>query len=214
MFSKILYNRLVKVNENLIGIILLAAGASTRLGEPKQFLRFQGETLLRRTAKIALKASDNVVVVLGAKIEDLQKDIEDLPIQIIENKNWKSGMSSSIKIGLQNFLNNKPEVKAVIVMVCDQPFVDENLLNKIIEKFQDTDSLIVASEYQKTLGVPALFSAKLFSELLALNSQKGAKQLIKKYRKQTIAVSFPDGAFDVDTPIDFENLIRNFSASP
>lgn len=193
-----------------IGIVLLAAGASTRLGEPKQLLHFQGETLLRRTAKIALTLTNRIVVMLGANIEILRNEIEDLPVQIAENKNWKTGMSGSIKAGLEKLLADREELRAVILLVCDQPFVNENLLREIIEEFEQRDSLIVACEYQNTLGVPALFSAKLFPELLALDSRKGAKQLIKKYQTQTAIVSFPKGAIDIDTPTDYENLLKNF----
>ncbi len=158
-----------------IGVILLAAGASVRLGKAKQLLQFRGETLLRRSAKNALAVSNRVVVTLGARSEILQKEIEDLPVQIAENKDWETGMSGSIKIGLEKLLADDDGLKAVILMVCDQPFVEEILLSEIIEKFEQTNSLIVACEYQETLGVPALFSAKLFPELLALDSQKGAK---------------------------------------
>jgi len=193
-----------------IGVILLAAGVSARLGEPKQLLRFRGETLLRRSAKIALAASNRVIVTLGARIEILRKEIEDLPVVIVENKNWATGMSGSIKVGLKKFLDDADQLKAIIVMVCDQPFVNENLLEKIITKFQETGSPIVACEYQNALGVPALFCKNLFPELLALNAQTGAKQLIKKYHAQTAAISFPEGAFDIDTPADYANLMENF----
>ena len=193
-----------------IGIILLAAGASARLGEPKQLLRFQGETLLRRSLKTALTVSNRVIVTLGSQIEILRKEIEDLPVVIVENKNWETGMSGSIKVSLKKFLDDADKVKAVIVMVCDQPFVNEKLLEKIITKFQETGSPIVACEYQNAIGVPALFHKNLFPELLALDAQTGAKQLIKKYHALAAAISFPEGAFDVDTPADYENLMENF----
>ncbi len=193
-----------------IGVILLAAGASARLGEPKQLLVFQGATLLRRQAKIALAASASVVVTLGSRIEILRKEIEDLPVAIVENEDWKSGMSGSIRIGLKKLIDDD-SLKAVILMVCDQPFVDETLLAKLIAGFYETDAPIVACAYRNTLGVPALFHRKLFPELLALDARTGAKRLIKKYHAQTAAVSFPEGAFDVDTPTDYENLMKKFS---
>lgn len=194
-----------------IGVILLAAGASARMGEPKQMLWFRGETLLRRTAKTALAVSNRVVVALGARIETTRKEIEDLPVEIVENKNWAVGMSSSIKAGLIKLAADANELEAVIVLVCDQPFVNENLLQKLVAEFQETDAPIVACAYQDALGVPALFQRKLFTELLALNASAGAKQLIKKYLTQAAAIPFPEGAFDVDTPADYENLTRNFS---
>ena len=190
-----------------IAVILLAAGASIRLGKPKQLLQFQGETLLRRSAKTALAVSNRVVVTLGANIEIMRKQIEDLSIQIAENNNWETGMSSSIRSGLEKLLADANEPEAVILMVCDQPFADDKLLEEIISAYKEKNSLIVACEYQNTLGVPALFDKTLFPELLALDSSAGAKQLIKKHRAQTAEISFPKGVFDIDTPKDYENLI-------
>lgn len=188
-----------------IGVILLAAGASIRLGGPKQLLKIQGETLLRRQIKIALAVTEKIVVTLGANYENIIREISDLPVQTIENKDWKNGMSSSIKVGLNKLIKDS-KIEAAILMVCDQPFVDENLLIKLIEKFHETDSLIVASRYENTLGVPAIFRRELFPELLALNEKSGAKSLIKKYAAQTAFVDFPKGAFDIDTPEDYKKV--------
>ena len=190
-----------------IGVVLLAAGASMRLGEPKQLLKFRGETLLRRSAKTALAVSNRVVVTLGARIEILCKEIEDLPVRIVENADWQSGMSGSIRIALKKLINDR-HLEAVVVMVCDQPFVDENLLRKIVVEFQETGAPVVACAYENTLGVPAIFRRKLFPELLALDAPIGAKHLIKKYAGQTAAIEFPEGAFDVDTRADYENLMK------
>jgi len=199
-----------KTQDDSIGVILLAAGASVRMGVSKQLLRFQGETLLRRMAKTALVVSNRVVVALGSQIEILRKEIEHLPVEIVENEDWETGMSGSIKIGLKKLLADADELEAAIVMVCDQPFVSGELLEKLVVKYKETDSLIVPCEYQNTLGVPALFHRELFPELLALDAQTGAKQLIIKYRTRTAAVPFPEGAFDVDTPEDYENLMKNY----
>jgi molybdenum cofactor cytidylyltransferase len=182
------------------------------MGEPKQLLQFQDETLLRRSAKIALAVSNRVVVMLGFRIGILKKEILDLPVEAVENIEWETGMSGSIKIGLEKLLaEDSDKLKAVIIMACDQPLVDEKLLGELIENYENANSLIVASEYQNTLGVPALFSAQLFPELLTLDSQTGAKQLIKKYQAQAISISCPEGAFDIDTPADYDNLLKNFS---
>ncbi|MCY7375292.1 MAG: nucleotidyltransferase family protein [Pyrinomonadaceae bacterium] len=195
---------------NLIGIILLAAGASRRLGTAKQLLEFQNQTLLRRSAEIALQVSGKVVVTLGAQSEMLRKEIVDLSVEIVENKDWEAGMGGSVKIGLEKLLATNRDLRGVIIMVCDQPFVNGDLLKKIVAKYEATNSPIVASQYENTLGVPALFSAKLFAELLALEHFQGAKQLIKKHLTETVSVSFPGGAFDIDTPRDYENLLKKF----
>jgi molybdenum cofactor cytidylyltransferase len=190
-----------------IGVILLAAGASLRLGEPKQLLKFRGETLLRRNAKIARAVSNKVVVTLGARIEILRKEIEDLPVEIVENADWESGMSGSIRVGLKRLIDDK-RLKAVIVMVCDQPFVDENLLKKIIVRFQETGAPVVACAYQNTLGVPAFFTGNFSPNCSRSTRGRARNDLIKKYEAQTAAIEFPEGAFDVDTQEDYENLLK------
>jgi molybdenum cofactor cytidylyltransferase len=152
----------MKYPTDSIAVILLAAGASIRLGEPKQLLQVQGETLLRRSAKFALAVSSQIVVTLGSNVEKMRGEIEDLPVEVSENKDWKTGMSGSIKTGLEKLLADTNNLEAVIVMVCDQPFADTRLLAKIISAYKETNSLIVACEYQNTLGVPSLFHVDLF----------------------------------------------------
>lgn len=193
---------------NLIGIILLAAGASSRLGKAKQLLEFNNQTLLRRSAETALQISGNVVVALGARSEIMRREIEDLPVKIAENKDWEAGMGGSVKIGLAKLIEANSHLEGVIIMVCDQPFVNTDLLEKLIAKYKETNAPVVACEYEDTLGVPAFFSAKLFPELIALEPSHGAKYLIKKYRAETASVFFPEGAFDIDTPDDYERLIN------
>lgn len=193
---------------NLIGIILLAAGASSRLGKAKQLLEFNNQTLLRRSAETALQISGNVVVALGARSEIMRREIEDLPVKIAENKDWEAGMGGSVKIGLAKLIEANSHLEGVIIMVCDQPFVNTDLLEKLIAKYKETNAPVVVCEYEDTLGVPAFFSAKLFPELIALEPSHGAKYLIKKYRAETASVFFPEGAFDIDTPDDYERLIN------
>ena len=196
------------MKSGLIGIILLAAGASVRLGEAKQLLEFDNQTLLRRSAETALKVSDCVVITLGARSEILRREIEDLPVKIVENEYWDAGMGGSVRIGLATLIEKAENLKGVIIMVCDQPFVSRDCLEKLIAKFKETNAPIVACEYSNTLGVPVLFSANIFPELLALEFSHGAKTLIKKHRQQVVSVAFPEGAFDIDTPEDYERLLK------
>lgn len=196
------------MNSNFNGIILLAAGASSRMGKAKQLLEFQTKTLLRRSAETALQVSDKVVVTLGARSEILRVEIEDLPVQIVDNKDWKTGMGGSIKAGLKRLLEENKSLKSVLILVCDQPFVNAVLLQKIVAEFERTNAPVVACEYENTLGVPALFSANFFSELRALDSKHGAKFLIEKHLSNVVRLPFPEGAFDVDTPEDYEKLLN------
>lgn len=196
-------------NNDKIGIILLAAGESKRLGKPKQLLEFNGETLLGRAVKTALATGCRpVVVVLGANAGKLRDEIENTAAIIIENTNWEKGMSSSIKTGLKFLQTAAPDISGTILMVCDQPFVSVELIEQLIGNFRQSNAPIVAATYGETIGVPALFSRRLFPELLNLESDGGAKKLIHKHREKVVRVSFPKGVIDVDTAEDYLNLTR------
>jgi len=110
-----------------IGAVVLAAGGSSRLGAPKQLLEFRGETLVRRAAKAALESvCDRVVVVVGS--HEMRYEIDDLPVSVVENKNWQSGISSSIRAGLEQISSQD----GVVITLCDQPFMTAAVLNELI----------------------------------------------------------------------------------
>lgn len=197
------------MESSTIGIALLAAGASSRLGEPKQLLRFQDETLLRRAARTALQVENQkTVVVLGANASIIHDEIADLPVETIVNHDWQNGMSSSIKSGLRKLLEIEPELSAVVLMLCDQPFVTAQTLMNLVEKFAATKKSIVACEYEKMVGVPALFARAMFGELLDLKGEAGARFVIKKFAAADLAkIAQPEAAFDVDTIEDYRQLL-------
>lgn len=193
-----------------IGIIILAAGASTRMGTPKQLLLYHGRSLLRHTAEVAIASGcQPIVVVLGAYVEQIKPEINQLPVQIIENQHWAEGMSSSIRAGLNAAMTMEQTMEAVVLLVCDQPFISVQLIEQLVEIYHSTGKPIVASEYAETVGVPALFSNTLFSELMSLNAGEGAKQLIRNYIHNVALVCFPEGALDIDTPQDYEQVINH-----
>jgi molybdenum cofactor cytidylyltransferase len=193
-----------------IGLILLAAGASTRLGNfPKQLLEFRGKKLIRRAAENALASQcAKVCAVLGANAERIKSEIDDLPIEIVINENWQAGMSSSLKCGLKKLLEIEPSLSAVAVQLTDQPLIDAAIINCLIEVFLDTRKSIVASQYAETVGVPAIFARPLFADLMNLAEDAGAKRIIKKYSASVEIISIPEAAFDVDTPKDYEDLLK------
>ena len=190
-----------------IAVIILAAGRSARLGSPKQLLSYRGKTLLQHTIDTAIESQASpILVVLGSGKDAIKKELEQKQVFILENSSWESGMASSISCGITNLQELAPESKAAILMVCDQPFVNAKLLNNLITKHKDTRQSIVASSYANTLGTPALFHQSLFSELLVLEGESGAKSLIKKYSLQTGFVSFDQGSIDIDTRENYRNL--------
>lgn len=198
----------IKTGEIKAGLIILAAGESARMGKPKQLLEFKGETLLRRIAKTATQSQVySIVAVLGANVQMLQKELDGFDLEIVHNKDWKTGMSSSIKAGLEKLLEKNRDLQAVVITVCDQPFVSAEIIDDLIEKYRQTNALSVASRYAETLGVPALFDKRLFTEIKNLTERGGAQSLIKKFRDKAVSLDFPAGAFDIDTPEDYSDLV-------
>ena len=190
----------------MIGLIILAAGSSSRLGKPKQNLVFQGDTLLQRTIKAALAADcQQVTVVLGANASAIEHTMTPGSVQIIHNADWEEGMSSSIRHGLAALLKVDPQLQAVILMLCDQPFADTSIINQLIQASANNKS-IIASAYNGTIGPPALFNKSHFNELLALQGNEGAKKLLLQYADEVYKVPFPLGMIDIDTIGDYERL--------
>lgn len=195
-------------NESTIAIMILAAGASTRMGTPKQLLLYQGRSFLQYITEMAIASvCQPIVVVLGANAEQIHPQIKHLPVKVVKNVNWACGMSASIKSGIE-LLNNLPQkIEAVIITLCDQPFVSHQIINQLVDAFYSTKKPIVACEYAGTLGVPALFSQRFFSKLAALKETSGAKKVINSNLNEVFSIPFPLGNIDIDTPKDYEQLL-------
>jgi len=190
------------------GILILAAGNSSRLGEPKQLLKFNGKTLLQKIVEEALEVSKCVVIVTGSNHFIISKEIEDMEVEIIENTNWIQGMGVSIEVGINQLLNSCPTVENCIISVCDQPFITAAVFSELIQMQKDSQKGIVASKYSDTLGTPVLFTKKYFKELFSLSGQKGAKKLLQKFGEDIAQINFERGAIDIDTQSDYQKLIQ------
>lgn len=190
------------------GILILAAGNSSRLGEPKQLLNFKGKSLLRHVAEESLKTTGSVVVVTGSNHSEISQEIENLKVKIIENVNWNEGMGSSIQIGFNELLNLFPTNENCIISVCDQPFIDAEVFSDLIQMQKDSQKGIVASKYADTVGTPVLFTKKYFEDLSNLSGQEGAKKLVQKFKDDTAQINFEKGAIDIDTQNDYQQLIQ------
>lgn len=192
-----------------IGAVILAAGSSSRLGSPKQILQFQGKTLLENAIEAALNAHCfPVVVVLGAFEEKVSKVIELNNVEVVYNKEWEKGIGTSISAGVK-FLTATCDTDALIITVCDQPYLSTEVLNQLTRTFATKKADIIASTYQGTVGVPALFSSKTYQALLNLEGNEGAKKLILSSRFQLKSIDFPAGSVDIDTPQDFQDLQKS-----
>ncbi len=192
-----------------VGAVLLAAGGSARLGEPKQLLMIDGETLLRRMARVLVASTARpLVVVLGAQAEACANQVKGMPIEIVVNGQWKQGLASSIRAAMTALDRVGPSLEAVVMAVCDQPLLTPGLIDLLMSKWRATESRIVACEYNGVRGVPALFSARCFAELAALRGDRGAKPIIEKHRNHLASVPFPGGAHDIDTAEDWARFSR------
>ncbi len=192
-----------------IASLILAAGGSSRLGSPKQLVEYNGEILLTKITRLSLRVTENVLVVLGANEQLIRPRLNQLletdahRIKISINTRWREGIGSSISFGVKHL---PKEADAVLILLCDQPFVDENLLNMIVQTYANTSCNIVACHYQGQFGVPILFDKKHFNELIALQGDQGAKKFLSKYLAEIKRVDFPEGIYDIDTPEDIEKV--------
>ncbi len=194
--------------QNKTGIIILAAGNSSRLGRPKQLLEYKESTLLKNTISEALKVEKSfVIVVTGSNHDVIEKEVNLPEIIFSFNSDWENGMSSSIVKGISQLLHQNPDCEQCILAVCDQPFVNHSIFENLIIETNKTKKGIAASAYSETLGTPVLFHKKYFQELLELKGQEGAKKLIKKHAEDVFPVPFEKGDIDIDTEEDYFKLI-------
>ena len=193
-----------------IGTIILAAGASRRFGggQMKQSLEFENVSLLRRAAETALAVRClPATVVLGANAERLIGEIEDLPVAIVVSELWARGMSESIKAGLTALEKNQTPVAAVLMTLCDQPLIAVETLGRLVRAFRQSEKPIVASRFEDTIGVPAIFAEMFFERLKNLSGDAGAKQIIRQFSDAVETVFVPEAAADVDTWDDYRKLV-------
>jgi molybdenum cofactor cytidylyltransferase len=211
-----------------VAAVVLAAGGSSRLGQPKQLLMFRGETLVRRAVRAAAEAGcAPILVVVGATGEEIAAslDIRESRIsssslqvgqrrtatgqegvarpRLVENGDWRRGIGTSIRRGLEQL---PKDVEAAVLLTCDQPFLDAAIVRQLIVAQEETGRPIVASSYANTLGVPAVFDRCCFDALLALPDATGAKAFILSRRGEVASIPFERGEIDIDTPEDLDRL--------
>ncbi|MCZ4225110.1 nucleotidyltransferase family protein [Pedobacter rhodius] len=190
-------------------IIILAAGNSSRMGKPKQLLRFNGHALLNIVINESLKTTFRpVVVVLGAYAATIKEASAYKDVTYTINEDWENGLSSSISFGLNTALTVDADLENAIITVADQVHISSAIFEELHRKQRLTKKNIVACSYSQTTGTPALFNKKYFDDLLALSGENGAKRLIKQYIDDTATIPFELGKVDIDTETDYSNLIN------
>jgi molybdenum cofactor cytidylyltransferase len=187
-----------------VAAIVLAAGASTRMGRPKQLLPVGGQAMVRRVTEAVCQAGlDQVVVVVGAYAEAVTQALLGLEVDIVVNEAWAEGMSRSLRVGLRAL---RPEIGAALIILADQPALTPDLLKKLVDHYGTTGAPIVAPFYRGQRGNPVLFGRQFFPELMALEGDQGGRALVARYAEQVASLHVDDLAtlLDVDTDQDHE----------
>jgi len=191
--------------KNKTGIVILAAGSSSRLGQSKQLLKFNNEYLINRMIRVSFDSqADMVYLVLGADKEEILSILNSDKTTIIFNDKWEQGIGSSIKAGLSAAI--KDNMDAVLFIVVDQIKIKTETINNLIEKFRSSNYPICASSYGSTHGIPAIFDKSLFQDILMLDDMKGCKRIIERNIENTLLLDFPGGEIDIDTADDLKKL--------
>jgi molybdenum cofactor cytidylyltransferase len=190
----------------MIPAVILAAGASQRLGEPKQLVRLDGsesgETLIERAVRLAREASlEPIIVVLGADYVPILAYSSLGDAVPVINDEWPEGMASSIRLGVRTCRLIAKDAEGLLLMTCDQPAVTAQHLRLVTQR-----AIITASEYAGRKGVPAYFPAKHWEALMALQGDAGARDLLREAR----SIELVDGDLDVDTPEDLQRARARF----
>ena len=191
-------------------IVLLAAGPSSRLGQAKQLVKFNGESLVRRAARVALSLEPvSLTVVTGFADKAVEHELRDLPVRLTRNDEWAQGMGGSIACGVRSI---SEQVDGVLVMLCDQWRIETADLKRVISTWlSDISHINVASWYEQErliYGPPALFPRKYLRELRDLSGNRGAKALIDQNLEQVQFVVLKNAACDLDKPEDLEQLLK------
>ncbi len=190
-----------------IGVVILAAGRSSRLGQPKQLVAFRKKTLLQHVLDEAsqIKFSTRLLI-LGAHAEEILAKTDTGNAAVVQNEQWEEGMASSLRLGVQETLEAHPYTEHILFLLSDQPFVSAKLLEELIRIQIEGSHKITASQGKDRMGVPAIFARSLFPSLLRLEGDEGGRQLLRKHKAFMGRVTFEGWHFDVDTPEDLERL--------
>ena len=191
-----------------LGVVLLAAGPSTRLGRPKQLVQVGGECLVSRSARLALSLNPTfVTVVSGFEADRIEAELEGLPVGIVYNRNWSRGMGASINCGVRSMHKG---VEGVLIMVCDQWLLEESDMERLSSAWSSDISKIYVACWKEgsayVSGPPVIFPRKLIPELKSMQENRGARQLIDRHMDIVEYVEMASAAHDLDRPEDLEQL--------
>lgn len=192
-----------------LAILILAAGKSSRMNSVKQLLQVNDTTLLNLAIENAVNSkAKKTYCVLGANSKRIKEYISNKNVYLINNPSFEKGLSTSIVKGLEYITKVDKNIEHVLIMLADQPEVDNLLLNKLIDLSLNYKTKIIATSYQEKVGVPAIFPKNYFTELLKLQGDSGAKKLITKDLTNTKVLNLKTSLIDIDTQEDYLNYLK------
>ena len=207
--SNHLFNTLTFLGRHKYAILILAAGKSERLGMPKQLVKWNQSTLLNHTIAQAIRVcNSDVFVALGANQKDIRPSISSEAI-ILDITNWQDGMGTTISSSLSQI--DVGNYKGIILSVCDQPYISNDIFDNLMNAFENENSSIIVSQYKNGSGPPTLFAKKHYYNLLQIRGDIGAKKIIRENLNEVTFISFENGDIDIDTEEDLKNLSINES---
>ena len=190
-----------------IPVILLAAGGSSRMGQPKQLIPWGEKTLIEHQVETLINIGNPVIVVLGNASESVIPLLEKYDIKISINKNWETGLGSSVVSGINYVTENFSDTKGVMTTLLDLPLISVQHYQNLLKTFQPgTGQIIISTSADGWKGVPAVFDKCYFDELKALKGDEGAKNIIRKHMDKTIGMDCGVMLKDLDTPEDYQKL--------
>jgi molybdenum cofactor cytidylyltransferase len=194
-----------------IPILLLAAGSSSRMGQPKQLLQWGEQTLIEHQIQTLLQTGNPVNVVLGSNSDIILPVIQQFPATIAINTDWESGMGSSISFGIRQIIQNFPDANGVLISLLDQPMITASYLQKMLSAFQSgLRQFIVSRSASGWTGVPVLFDRCYFMELAELRNEEGAKKIVKSHEENVIQLDAGELPEDMDTPEIYQHLLNKY----
>jgi molybdenum cofactor cytidylyltransferase len=196
-----------------VAAIVLAAGASTRYGQPKQLLPVGGKTMLQHVVDVVLASPvDQTIVVLGHRAGEIGASVRqglptaaDKSADIVTNEEWQAGLSTSVQAGLRAI---RSDIQAALFVLADQPAITPGIIAALLGRYRETGAPIVVPTYRGERGNPALFDRSLFSELMEVRNDQGGRQLVDRYANRTEKVEVGSEAVlvDVDTEEDYQRF--------
>jgi len=186
----------------MIVAVVLSAGESSRMGRPKALLPIDGQTFIERIVAVLKQSGiERIIVVLGFNAEEMRREIEHLPVEILINPAYQQGQLSSLQVALRR-LNSEEDCDAILVHLVDHPYLSAAVVNRMIDRYRESKNCIVIPKYRGKRGHPVLFDRTLFSELLSAPLDQGAKAVVNAHPDQTLEIDTEEVGvtLDIDTP--------------